>query len=107
MVQSTSPLFARQSYWCIVETLKEAGLRTYPYHVYVPSFGEWGFVIASHGTYEPPRQLPPGLRFLSASNVPELFTFPNDMLPVPVEANHLNDQILVRYYEREWKDIAR
>ena len=107
VVQSTSPLFARQSYWCIVDTLKEAGLRTYPYHVYVPSFGEWGFVIASHAAYEPPRQLPPGLRFLSARNVPELFIFPNDMLPVPVEANHLNDQVLVRYYEREWKDIAR
>ncbi|MGI8744944.1 MAG: polyamine aminopropyltransferase [Bryobacteraceae bacterium] len=107
VVQSTSPLFARQSYWCIVETLKQAGLRTYPYHVYVPSFGEWGFVIASHAPYEPPRQLPPGLRFLSARNVPELFTFPNDMLPIPVDANHLNDQILVRYYEREWKDIAR
>ncbi|MDQ6758327.1 MAG: polyamine aminopropyltransferase [Acidobacteriota bacterium] len=107
VVQSTSPLFARQSFWCIADTLKEAGLRIYPYHVYVPSFGEWGFVIASRGAYEPPRQLPAGLRFLSARNIPELFTFPNDMLPVPVEANHLNDQILVRYYEHEWKDIAR
>ena len=27
VVQSTSPLFARQSYWCIVETVKQAGLR--------------------------------------------------------------------------------
>jgi spermidine synthase len=105
VVQSTSPLFARQSYWCIVETVKQAGLRTYPYHLYVPSFGEWGFVIGSQVPYEPPQQLPPGLRFLS--NVRELFDFPNDMRPVLVEANHLNDQILVRYYEREWKDIAR
>jgi len=107
VVQSTSPLFARQSYWCIVETVKQAGLRTYPYHLYVPSFGEWGFVIGSLVPYEAPRQLPSGLRFLAARNIPELFIFPNDMQPVPVEANHLNDQILVRYYEREWKDIAR
>jgi len=105
VVQSTSPLFARQSYWCIVETVKQAGLRTYPYHLYVPSFGEWGFVIGSQVPYDPPQQLPQGLRFLS--NVRELFDFPNDMKPVPVEANHLNDQILVRYYDREWKDIAR
>ncbi|HBY62976.1 MAG TPA: polyamine aminopropyltransferase, partial [Solibacterales bacterium] len=28
VVQSTSPLFARQSYWCIVETLEKAGFRT-------------------------------------------------------------------------------
>jgi spermidine synthase len=107
VVQSTSPLYARQSYWCIVQTLQEAGLRTYPYHVYVPSFGEWGFVLAGHSTFEPSQQLPAGLRFLSARNVPELFLFPNDMLPVPVESNHLNDQVLVRYYEREWKEIAR
>jgi len=51
VVQSTSPLFARQSYWCIVETLKQAGLKTYPYHVYVPSFGEWGFVLVGMNAY--------------------------------------------------------
>ena len=106
VVQSTSPLFARQSYWCIVETLKQAGLKTYPYHVYVPSFGEWGFVLAGQYPYEPPAQVPSGLRFLSARNLPEMFQFPNDMLPVDVEPNRLNDQVLVRYYEREWRDIA-
>ena len=107
VVQSTSPLFARQSYWCIAETLKQAGFKTVPYHLYVPSFGEWGFVLAGFDSYEPPEQLPSGLRFLSMRNLPGLFVFPNDMLPVPVDANRLNDQILVRYYEREWKDIAR
>jgi len=105
VVQSTSPLFARQSYWCIVETVKQAGLRTYPYHLYVPSFGEWGFVIGSQVPYEFPQQLPSGLRYLA--NVREMFDFPNDMKPVPAEVNYLNNQILVRYYEREWKDIAR
>ncbi len=105
VVQSTSPLFARQSYWCIVETVRQAGLHAYPYHVYVPSFGEWGYVIGSLVPFEPPRQLPQGLRFLT--NVRELFDFPIDMQPVPAEPNRLNDQILVRYYEREWKDIAR
>ncbi len=107
VVQSTSPLFARQSYWCIVETVKQAGLLTYPYHLYVPSFGEWGYVIGSLTPFEPPHELPSGLRFLSARNVGELFVFPTDMEPVPAEANRLNDQILVRYYEREWRDIAR
>jgi spermidine synthase len=106
VVQSTSPLFARQSYWCIVETLKQAGLKTFPYHVYVPSFGEWGYVIAGQYHYEPPAQVPDGLRYLSARNLPEMFQFPNDMLPVAVEPNRLNDQALVRYYDREWKDIT-
>jgi spermidine synthase len=106
-VQSTSPLFARQSYWCIVETLRRAGLRVYPYHVYVPSFGEWGFALAGAAPYEPPSQLPGGLRFLQAHSVPQLFHFPIDMQPVEAEPNRLNDQVLVRYYEKEWSEITR
>jgi len=106
VVQSTSPLFARRSYWCIVESVRQAGLRTYPYHVYVPSFGEWGYVIGSFEEWQPPRQLPAGLRFLSTRNVNDLFVFPVDMQQVPAEANRLNNQVLVRYYEEEWKDVA-
>jgi spermidine synthase len=105
--QGTSPLFARQSYWCIVETMKQAGFQVYPYHAYVPSFGEWGFIVAGKRDYEPPRQLPSGLRFLNLAMVPQLFLFPEDMGPVPAEPNRLNDQILVRYYEREWRQVSR
>jgi spermidine synthase len=106
VVQSTSPMFSRQSYWCIVETLKQAGFNTWPYHVYVPSFGEWGFTLAGD-SWTPPQSLPGGLKFLTVSTVPQLFDFPADMQPVKAEVNRLNDQILVRYYEKEWKDIAR
>jgi spermidine synthase len=106
VVQSTSPLFARRSYWCIVESVRQAGLRTYPYHVYVPSFGEWGYVIGSFEDWQPPAQLPRGLRFLSTTNVNELFVFPVDMQQVSAEPNRLNSQVLVRYYEEEWKDVA-
>jgi spermidine synthase len=105
-VQSTSPLFARQSYWCIVETLKQAGLNVYPYHAYVPSFGEWGFALAGPGQYQPPARLPDGLRFLTAATAPQLFDFPNDMGPVAAEPNRLNDQVLVRYYDHEWSEIT-
>jgi spermidine synthase len=106
VVQSTSPMFSRQSYWCIVETLKQAGFDTWPYHVYVPSFGEWGFTLAGNH-WERPGSLPIGLKFLTVAGVPQLFDFPNDMRPVEAEVNRLNDQVLVRYYEKEWKDIAR
>jgi len=106
VVQSTSPLFARQSYWCIAATLKDAGFKTWPYHLYVPAFGEWGFVLAGYEDYRLPRALPAGLRFLSVRNVGEMFIFPNDMLPVAAEPNRLNSQVLVHYYDRDWKDIV-
>ena len=106
VVQSTSPMFARDSFWCIAETLKQTGLKTYPYHVYVPSFGEWGFVLAGAHEFQPPTSLPEGLRFLSVSTLPTLFQFPPDMAPMQVPSNHLNDQVLVRMYDNDWKDIS-
>jgi spermidine synthase len=106
VVQSTSPMFARDSFWCIAATLKQAGLRTYPYHVYVPSFGEWGFVLASNHEYTPPTSLPLGLRFLDVKGIPLLFQFPPDMAPMNVSPNQLNDQVLVRLYDQDWKDIS-
>ncbi len=107
VVQSTSPLFARQSFWCIVRTLEDSGFETSPYHVYVPSFGEWGFVLAGREAFTPPTALPDDLRYLTAEAVPSLFDFPRDMARVPVETNRLNTQVLVRYYEHEWDVINR
>ena len=106
VVQSTSPMFARDSFWCIRETLKQAGLETYPYHVYVPSFGEWGFVLAGRHAYARPTAFPSGLRFLTAEGLAALFQFPPDMSPLPMPANELNSQVLVRTYENDWKDIS-
>jgi spermidine synthase len=106
VVQSTSPMFARDAYWCIAETLKQSGLQTYPYHVYVPSFGEWGFVIAGHRDFQFPTSLPTGLRFVNIAGLPAMFQFPPDMAPMPMPPNRLNDQVLVRAYDQDWKDIS-
>jgi spermidine synthase len=107
VVQSTSPLFARRSYWCIADTIASIGLTTQPYHVYVPSFGEWGFVLAGRGAVPIPTRFPPGLRFLNSDIVASLFEFSNDMRPIAVETNHLNNQILVHYYDEDWHLIAQ
>lgn len=103
VVQSTSPLFARRSFWCVNATLEAAGLTTEPYHALVPSFGEWGYVLASKGRRTPARALPGGLRFLREDVLPSLFVFPPDMDEVPTEVNRLNNQVLVHYYQDEWR----
>jgi spermidine synthase len=104
-VQATSPLFARKSYWCIVETMKSAGFFTRPYHVAVPSFGEWGFVLAKLTTFEAPSAPPSGvpLRFLNTAALASMFEFSADMGPLEVEINRLDNQRLVHYYEDEWR----
>lgn len=102
-VQSTSPLYARRSYWCVVRTIEESGLSTAPYHATVPSFGEWGYVLAMKQHFDPPTELATDdLRFLNDDMLRALFVFGEDMDRVDVEPNRLNDQHLVHYYEREW-----
>ena len=106
-LQSTSPLVSRRAFWCIVETVRAAGLHVVPYHAPVPSFGEWGFVLASEAPLPVPEAFPPGLRFLTPAVAQTLFRFPADMDAVPVEVNHLNNQILVRYHAVGWERYAR
>ena len=102
-IQCTSPLFARNSYWCIVRTIEAAGLNVRPYQTSVPSFGIWGFALASAKPFEPPSHSPPNLRFLDDQALAAMFVLPVDLGPVDVEINRLDNQALVRYYETEWR----
>jgi spermidine synthase len=105
VVQTTSPLIARRSFWTVVATLEAVGLETWPYHAHVPSFGEWGFVLAGRRPLRAAAALPPlpgGLRFLTREGLPALFDFPPDMARVPSDANRLSNQVLVHVFEEEW-----
>ena len=105
VVQTTSPLIARKSFWTVATTIEAAGLATTPYHAHVPSFGEWGFILASRRPYRVPTTLPEGLRFLSPADLPTLFNFPLDMARVPTEVNRLSNQVLVQTFEEEWGKV--
>ncbi len=106
VIQTTSPLVARQSYWTVATTIEAAGLTATPYHANVPSFGEWGYLIASHRPWHMPATLPEGLRFLTPHTLPLLFDFPKDMARVPAEVNRLSNQVLVNTYEQEWGRVV-
>ncbi|MBA3454869.1 MAG: polyamine aminopropyltransferase [Deltaproteobacteria bacterium] len=107
-IQATSPLLARQSYWCVVETMRASGLSVHGYQVPVPSFGVWGFAVAKKTAFEPPRKAPNvALRFLNDGAMSAMFDMPADMTPVPVEINRLDDPVIVRYYEKDWKRWQR
>jgi spermidine synthase len=103
-VQSTSPLFARNSYWCIVRTLEASGFHVRPYYTAVPSFGVWGFALARRDPFEVPALARvSGLKFLDDGALAAMFMLSADLGPVPVEVNRLDNQSLVRYYEAEWR----
>ena len=105
-VQCTSPLGAPRSYWCIVKTLEAADFHVRPYHAAVPTFGEWGFVLASAALLPEQLRLSSELigpsRFLTDKILNSMFDLPPDLARVEAEVNQLNNQVLVHYYDQEW-----
>lgn len=107
-VQSTSPYYASDAYWCINRTVSNEFSYVYPYHVQVPSFGDWGFQLASKQSVSVEKlQLPLECRFLTQSNLQGLFLFAKDELPRTenVEVNRLSQPKLLHYYlkaESQW-----
>jgi len=102
-VQSTSPLMARRSFWCIATTLEAAGFSVRPYQLAVPSFGVWGFNLASVTPIAVPAKTLPDLRHLTDETLQSMFAFPKDMERTPTEVNRLDNQVLVHLYSTEWK----
>ena len=111
VTQATSPVYARKAFWSIFRTLETTAdpyrqgetLSVVPYHAYVPSFGDWGFVAASPAKLDwSSIRLPAGLRFLEEAALPGLTVFPPDIRRVAVEINTLQDHPLLRYYQEGW-----
>lgn len=109
-IQATSPVFARHVYWTIDQTVQSAGLKTENYHVDVPSFGNWGFVLASRQPMDEKKivQLDVDVktRYLNREVLSGLFTFGKDEGPPPdkpLEPNTMNNPILMKLYQRAWE----
>ena len=107
VIQTTSPLMARKSFWCIIKTLESAGFTVKPYQTAVPSFGVWGYALAKLQPFETPTKLPENLelKYLNNKSLAAMFEFSADTnLPnEEIEINRLDNQALVRYYEAEWR----
>ena len=107
VVQSTSPYIGRRSFWCIDHTIASVGFLTMPYHTYVPSFGEWGYVMATKNhSWRNDGELPEGLRYINAATIRDMMFFPPDMCEVTTDINRLNNQVLVHYFETDWGPYA-
>lgn len=111
VTQAGSPLFARQAFWSVNRTITETAnpfapdrpLQVIPYHTYVPSFGEWGFVAASAYPLGDPKPLPEGMQYYNESLWPAMTRFAEDTGPLEVEVNSIISHPLVSYYEDGWR----
>ena len=103
-VQGGSPYFAPATFSCVLSTVRSAGMAAVPYHVDVPSFGDWGFVLAARDT-EPALRLaaPQQLRFLDQAVLAAAAVFPADRRPQPARPSTLDDPVVLRLAAQEWR----
>ena len=103
-VQSTSPYYAKNAYWCIGKTMESEGLSVKSYHLEVPAFGDWGFHMASASELMKKHPLPEDTRYLSEDNCAAMFIFGKDEKVGNIEVNHLTKPVLIQYYNDAVKD---
>ena len=104
VVQAGSPYFAPRTFSCVLGTVRSAGLGAVPYHVDVPSLGDWGFVLAAPSTAPPLRtHAPEPLRFLGGDVLRAAAVFPADRAPGPSQPSTLDDPRVLRLANSEWR----
>ena len=105
ITQATSPFFAKKAFWCIKNTIKESGFsKVYPYHVNVPSFGDWGFVMASNINYRPSEaNIFVSTKYLARDNIQSLFIFEKDIMEESTKFSTLDDPVVLNYYLKGWR----
>lgn len=104
--QSTGPFHTRRAYWCIYESLLASGFgEVHPYHTYVPSFGDWGFLLASSHSIKPQHfQTDLPCRFLDSTVVEKMFYFEQDIAnPGNLSINRLDQPALLTYFLEDWE----
>ncbi|MGW6239775.1 polyamine aminopropyltransferase [Streptomyces sp. NPDC055094] len=108
MVQSGSPFFAPKTYWSIAKTIETAGYSATAFQVDVPSFGNWGFVLATPGGgTSPPLRLAsdaPRLRYLDEAVLRAAAVFPVDRRRQDVRPSTLMDPAVLTYVLDEWEN---
>lgn len=98
--QSTSPYYAPEAFWCIHKTMQSEELYTKAYHLEVPSFGDWGFNMASMQEFKDEHRLTVPTRYLTEDNIPSLFAFGKDEIKTEVAVNQLTRPHLMEYYNK-------
>lgn len=107
VVQSTSPYYATNAFWCINRTIESEGFNVLPYHLEVPSFGDWGFNLASRKELDGKFNLNVDTKYLTDEKIGSMFQFGKDEMPKKeICVNTLSKPVLMKYYidaDKKWK----
>lgn len=98
VVQAGSPFSTPAAFWRTISTVRAAGYAVTPYHVHVPTFGDWGFALAQRGDAPPVPRVPsdaPPLRFLNQQVLAAATVFSGDIGPRALEPSTLDNPRVV------------
>ena len=93
VTQAWNAFFAKEAYWSIHKTIQSVfkdklNMQIVPYHVYIPSFGDWWFVAT----------IPSNLK-LKKTNWFVIFSFDNDYIPDgETKVSTLENPTVIYYY---------
>lgn len=105
VTQSGEIYFSNSVFSCINNTLEDVFEHKLPYHSYIPSFGDWGFVLASRDSIDvnaKKRVLPNGLQFLTDEQFQMSFLFPKDIAIAQTDQNTLDSPVILNYFLDDW-----
>jgi len=107
VTQATSPDLTPNAFWCIDKTLISSGfVKTFPYNINIPSFGNWGFIMAKKNkTIRQEFREGLDLKFLESNMYHHMFYFSKDVRALDVSPNNLDSPILMDYYIDHWQSL--
>ncbi len=112
-IQSTSPYHAKDSFISIGKTVKAAGFnKVEQYHDNVPTFGEWGWTIASKMGASPRTrlnsltELPVQHNWLTMGMLKNSFEFPKNFYKNEknISINYLGSHTIYQLHQNAWRD---
>ncbi|ABK45660.1 Spermine synthase [Magnetococcus marinus MC-1] len=109
VTQATSPFHAREAFWTTHATVADVFAQARPYHLLVPSFGDWGFVMAGGAVLQTPleqvvKDFPPGLRHLRPAMATGMFMFGKDVEdPGQLGISTLDQPQVLERYRAGWR----
>lgn len=102
VTQSSSPFFARRAFWCINNTLNSIFDEVMPYNTSLPSFGIWGFNLATKGAKIPDTwDISVSTKSISTVGMEKAIVFEKDIGPVETPINSLFMPKLYQFYAED------
>ncbi len=105
ITQASSPWLQRNAFWCVASTLDSVFESTQAVYSNIPSFGPWGYVMASNLPFNQQRQFPAATRYVTEENWKFTLQHPNDLPPLTLTVNKLQTLPLMQYYAEGYEAL--